>query len=119
MVSGTSPNSDLDLLLEAFEQADLGVVARQHALGAGELDQQRHQRRHQPIHALRQRLQHQVVAVAIDDERRQQVGLAVNQSVRGGVDLERCRGSAMAVFEAVAPERGVDRPVVARRASAA
>ena len=52
---------------------------------------------HQAIHALRQRLHHQVVAIAIDDQRRQQVGFAVNQPVGGGVDLERCRESGSRV----------------------
>ena len=43
----------------------------------------------EPIDALRQRLHHEVVAVAIDDQRRQQVGFAVHEAVRGGVDVQR------------------------------
>ena len=63
----------LDLLLEPFELAHLRIVAREDALGAGELDQQRvTSARREAIHALRQRLDHEVVAVAIDDQRRQQ-----------------------------------------------
>jgi hypothetical protein len=38
---------------------------------------------------LRERLQHEVRAVPIDHERRQQIGLAVHNPVRGGVDRER------------------------------
>ncbi len=52
--------------------------------------------RQQPVHALRQRLDDEVVAVAIDDERRQQIGLAVNQPIRRRVDAERARGTPRA-----------------------
>ncbi len=45
--------------------------------------------RHQPIGRLRQRLEDEVVAVAIDDERRQQVAFAVDEAIGGGVDLQR------------------------------
>ena len=57
--SGTSPCSDLDALLEAFEQPHARIVARQHAGRAGQLDEHRHERRQQPIHPLRQRLHDQ------------------------------------------------------------
>ena len=98
----------LDLLLEAFERADLRIVAREDALGAGDLGEQRHQRRRQAIHALRQGLHHQVVAVAVDDQRRQQVGLAVHEAKRGGVNLQRVAEANRRV-EPRAPERIVDR----------
>ena len=49
----------------------------------------RDDRRQQPVHALRQRLHDEVVAVPIDDERRQQVGLAVHEAVRRRVDRQR------------------------------
>ena len=77
-----------DLLLQSFEQTDLGIVPRQNAFGAGELHQQRHQGRQQAIHALRQRLHHKVVGIAIDDQRRQEIGFAVDQAIRRGVDVE-------------------------------
>ena len=49
--------------------------------------------------ALRQRLHDQVVAVAIDDQRRQQIGFAVHQPVGGRVDVRATRGSAIAALE--------------------
>ena len=52
--------------------------------------------RQQAIHALRQRLHDEVVAVTIDDERREQIGFAVNQAVRRRVDGERLRGTRCA-----------------------
>jgi len=48
-----------------------------------------HDFRQQPIHALRQRLHHEVVAIAIDHQRREQVRFAVHQAIRCGLDFER------------------------------
>ena len=99
---------DFDLLIEPFELADLRIVARQHAFGAGELDEQRRERRAKAIHALRQRLHDEIVVIAIDDQRRQQIRLAVHQPVRRGVDLQR-RAERDRAIEAAAPECLVDR----------
>ena len=41
IVSGTVAVQHFDLLIEAFELADFRIVAREDALGAGELDEQR------------------------------------------------------------------------------
>ena len=70
-------------------------------------------RRQQPIHALRQRLHDEVVAVAIDDQRRQQVGFAVDQPVRGRVDRRATRGTRSPPRSAAAAARR--RPIAARR----
>ena len=104
---------ELHLLLEALEQAHLGIVAAQHAFGAGQLHQQADQRRQQRIHALRQRLQHQVVPVLVDNQRRQQVRLAMDEPVRGGVHA---KGGAEVdgALQSAAPEGLVDDDVTAR-----
>jgi len=44
--------------------------------------------RQQPVHALGERLHHQPVGVAIDDEGRQQVGFGVDQPVSGRLNTE-------------------------------
>ena len=61
----------------------------------------------------RQRLQHQHIVVAIDDERGKQVGFAVHQPVGGGVEAER-GAEREGRFEARAPERGVHRHFASR-----
>ena len=71
--------------------------------------------RQQPIHALRERLDDEVVAVAIDDERRQQIGLAVNQPIRGRIDAERAPERERGVDPALSAAR---RRPAARRTSA-
>ena len=101
----------LDLLLEPFQQAHARVVARQHAGGAGGLDNQRHELGQRPIDALRQRLHDRHVGVAIDDQRRQQIGFAVDQPIRGGVDRE-LLAEAQGRIDPFAPERGVNVLVV-------
>ncbi len=103
----------LDLLLEAFERADFRIVAREDAFRAGHLGEQPDQRRRQAIHPLRQGLHHEIVAVAIDDQRRQQVGLAVHEAEGGGVDLQRVAEANRGV-EPRAPERLVDRHLIRR-----
>ena len=45
------------------------------------------------VHPLRERLDHQHVGVAIDDERGQPIGLAVHQAVGRGVDVQATRGT--------------------------
>ena len=42
----------------------------------------------QAIGALRERLQHEAVAVAIDDERREQIGFTVHEPVGAGIDVQ-------------------------------
>ena len=79
----------VDALLEPFEQPDAGIVAREDPGRRRELDEQLPDVRQQPIGRLRERLQHEVVAVPIDDERRQQIGFAVHEPVRRRVDGQR------------------------------
>jgi len=62
----------LDALLEPLEQADLRVVPRQDASRRAEVDERGDHLRHQAVGALRERLHHQAVAVAVDDERGQE-----------------------------------------------
>ena len=99
---------DLHLLLQPFQQPHLRIVAGQDAARAGELHEHGHERREQPIHALRQRLQHQHIVVAIDDERREQIGFAVDQPAGGGVEVEG-RAEREGGFQPRAPERRVHR----------
>ena len=58
--------------------------------------------------ALRQGLDDQVFAVAIDDERRQAIGLAVDEAVRGCVDRERL-AKVHGPGQPLGPERRVRR----------
>ena len=79
----------LDALLEPLEEPRARVVARENAARVQKIVQRRDDRWQQTIHPLRQRLHDEVVAVAIDDERRQQIGLAVDEAVCRRVDGER------------------------------
>ena len=95
----------LDALLESFEQSDTRIVSRQHSRRAGRLHEQGNELGERPIHSLRQRLHDDHVRVAVDNERRQQVGFAVHQP-------ERCRidGQTLAIGD-----RGLDPPLPERR----
>jgi hypothetical protein len=59
----------------------LRVVALQDAAGAGELVEELDQAGLQTLHALAQRLDHQVVAVAVYDQGGQSVGLSMDHAV--------------------------------------
>ena len=99
---------DLDALLETLEEADPRVVSRQDAGRREQLDEQRRDLRQHPVGRLRQRLHHEVVAVAIDDQPRQQVRLAVHQPAGGGVEPE--RGAKLACLaETLPPHRQIRR----------
>ncbi len=80
---------DIDALLEPLEQAHARIVPREHARGAGEIDQDRQQRRQMPVHPLRQCLDDENVCVAIDDQRRQHVCLSMHEPERCRVDGQR------------------------------
>ena len=71
------------------------------------LDEHRHDRRQQPIHALRQRLHDQISAVAIHDQRRQQIAFTVHEAIRRRVDV-RARAEVDRRRESRAPERRID-----------
>ena len=86
----------VDALLQAFEQPRARIVARENAARLQPARQASRRRRQQAVHALRQRLDDEIVAVPIDDERRQQVGFAVNQPIGGRVDVERPRNAIAA-----------------------
>ncbi len=76
-------------LIEPFERPGARIVAGKDSTRSDLLVEEVDDLRQQPIHALRERLDDEVVAVAIHDERRQQIGLAVNQPIRGRIDAER------------------------------
>ena len=80
---------DFHLLLEPLEQAHARIVAREDPGGPDELRQRRRDLRQPAIGPLRQRLHDQVVAVPIDDQRRQPVRLAVDEPVRRRVERQR------------------------------
>jgi hypothetical protein len=80
---------DVDPAVEPFEGAHLRIVARQDARWSEHIDERTRDRRQQPIHPLRQRLQHETVAIPIDDERGQQITFAVDEAPRGRVELQR------------------------------
>ena len=94
-------------LLETFERTHLGIVAGQDAGRREQFLQQRGDRRLQSIHALRERLHDEIVGVSIDDERRQQIRLAVDESIGRRVELQRFPEleSRAAAASAAAPRR--------------
>ncbi len=77
--SGTSPCSTLTRLVEAFEQAHLWIIAFEDAFRREEFDQDFDEEVLQAVSRLAQRLYNEIIAVAIDDERRQMVRFAVDE----------------------------------------
>ena len=108
-----SPCSTVDVLLEPFEQAHARIVAREDALRCASSTSSSVIRQ-QPIGALRQRLHDEVVAVAIDDERRKQIAFAVHEPIRGGVDVEPL-AERDRLLEPRSPEAAIDGHVVLRQ----
>ena len=88
-VSGISPCEDVDALFEPLERSCARIVAGQNAARLQPIAERGDDRRQTSIHRLRQRLHDQVVAVIVDDQRRQQIGFAVDEAVGGRVDAER------------------------------
>ena len=72
------------------------------------------EKRQQPIHPLRERLDHEVVAVLVDDQRRQQVGLSVHQPVRVRLEAQRFTIPERR-FQPAAEERFVRRLLATRQ----
>ena len=66
----------------------------------------------QTIGALRQRLQRDVVAILVDDERRNEIAFAVHQPIRAGVDIEP-RPKRDGLLEPRSPEAAIDGDIVA------
>ena len=95
-VSGTSPASTSTRCSSPSSSRARGSLRARMPRGLQQLAQRRDDDRQQPVHALRQRLHDQVVAVAIDDQRRQQVGFAVDQPVGGRVDRRATARNAIA-----------------------
>ena len=98
---------DDDLRLEPFEGADPGVVAHEDARRPQPIAEYRDDVRLQPLRRLRQRLHDEIVAVAIDDQRRQQIALAVDQPIGRRVDAQPL-AEADGLIEAGAQEIGAD-----------
>ena len=111
---GHGAADELHLLLEPLQLPHARVVPRQDAGGRDELLEQADQVGQQPVRPLRERLHDEAVAVPIDDERGQQVRLAVHQPVRGGVDAER-RAVGDRALEAPTPQPEVGGLVAARQ----
>ncbi len=89
MTAGTVPVLHRHVLLQALEQTDAWVIAGQDPGRLEAIDEQRDEVRKQAIGALHERLEHQIVAIAIDDESGQAVGLAVDHPIGCGVDAKR------------------------------
>jgi hypothetical protein len=79
-------------LVETFEPTYLRVVARENSCGTNNLAKQLGNEAKAPVHALAESLNHQirsaVVGVAIDDERREPIGFAVDEPVRSSVNRQ-------------------------------
>ena len=79
--SGISPASDGGLERQLFLGADGDVVARDDAVGVEDLFEAGRDFGFGGVHALVERLHDEVIAVAIDDQRGEQVGFAVDDAV--------------------------------------
>src|SRR5580698_10286088 len=69
-----------DTLIEAFEQTHLGIIAFNDSARGKKLDQQIDEQRLEAVGGLAEILHGQVVAVVIDYQRRNLIGLAVDQA---------------------------------------
>ena len=78
----------LDVLIQALQEAHLGIVAGQDASRCQRFLQRGDHVGYQRVHPLRQRLHHQIVPVAIHDQRGQQIGFTVHQAIGGGVNRQ-------------------------------
>src|SRR5258706_1205724 len=78
---GHVPEEKPDVRLEPFELAHLRIVPLQDALGLEQRRERLHDLALAPVHALREGLDDQVVAVAVDHEGGQAVALAVDDAV--------------------------------------
>src|SRR5207245_1152192 len=79
----------LDPLFEPFELTCARIVSREDAFRTKELLERRDDDRQESIHPLGQRLHDQMLTVSIDDERRKEIRLAMNEAIGGRVDFER------------------------------
>jgi hypothetical protein len=87
--SGHLPIEHLHPLIQPFEQPRPWIVARQDATRLQQRPQRVDDGRLERVHSLGQRLNDEVVAIPVDDEGRQQIGLTVHHPIRGGIDGER------------------------------
>jgi hypothetical protein len=95
---------DFDPLFEPFQQPYAWIVPRKYPERPNELNQQLREFGKQSIDALRKRLHDQIVAIAIDDEGGQQICFAMNEAIRGRVDVQRF-AKAQRLLEPRAPQR--------------
>ena len=79
----------VDHLRQILKTPDLGVIAHQNATRTQGLGERLNNQVQTTIDALAQCLDNQIVGVAIDDERRQAVGLSADKPVRVTVWRER------------------------------
>ena len=80
---------DIDLLLEPLERRGPSDRSAPGRLSGAAGRREHGQLVEPPVHPLRERLDHQHVGVAIDDQRWQPIGFAVHEAVRRGVDVQR------------------------------
>jgi hypothetical protein len=74
-----------DALFEAFEKADFRIVALDDSERRKKLDEELDQHRFDSLHGLAEILHDEIVAVAIDDKRRDGVCFAVDEAVGFGI----------------------------------
>ena len=81
----SSPQQRRDALRQALQRAHRGVVAADDQAGRDQVAQRRDQQRGQRLHPRGIGLQRQRVAVAVDDQAGQAIGLGMDQAVVGRV----------------------------------
>jgi len=108
---GNGPGGEGHFEGQPFVSPDRGIVAQQDPLGLEHPGERRHDVVPGPLQSRREELGHEVGAVAVHDERRQTISLAVDHAPGRGVDAAAPRGRRP---DPRGPPGGVDR--VRRRA---
>jgi hypothetical protein len=105
---------NVDGLRQPFERPDLWIVARKNPAGAEQIDELLRQKRQQPIHPCESVWHHEVVAVSVDDQRRQQVASPCTSRYGRRVEAQRL-AIPQRRFQPAAEERLVRRLVTMRQ----
>src|SRR5579863_1692959 len=103
-----------DALVQRFEQPHSWIVALQDSLRRKELNQNVDEQALQPLGSLAERLDYEVIAIAIHDQRREQVSIAVNDPVRVRV-FDHSRAEFRGAAEAFQEERAIHRNILSRQ----
>ncbi len=100
-------------LIKALEEPYARIISREHTQRIDELHQHVDQFRQQPIGCLRQGLHDEIVVVAIDDERGNQIAFGMHQPIRRRLDRQ-ALAERQRLRKTGPPKRSVDLHVMPR-----